>query len=367
MPGVRPFVKGDVERVSDLVWKVLHEKKGSSPASLKTYFDELFLQNPWLDDSIPSYVFEDAQGKIMGFFGVVPRRMSFQGKTIRLAFGSNFVMDPESRASMAAIQLVRAFMKGSQDVSMADSANESSRQLLRSLGFSVVPSYSLQWARPLRPARYVFHAVSRLKKSRLLATIGSVSRPFSAIVDSVVARVPLSPLRQTPPTTFGEELNTDMLLECLTKIPSKHWLLPEYDRDSLGWVLDFLATRRVFGELRKVLIRDKDRKILGWYIYYVAPGAVGEVIQIGAEGYAVSSVLHHLFHDAWKNGLTGLHGRLEPQFMQELTMNSCFFFRNGSWTLVHTSKPELAGLIQSGTAFFSRLDGEWSLRPANES
>jgi hypothetical protein len=366
MPGTRPFVKADVHPVTDLVWKVLHERKGPSPDRLKTYFDELFLQNPWTGDGTSSYVYEDAQGKIVGFFGVVPRRMSYQGKTIRLAFGSNFVVDPESRASMAAIQLIRAFMKGPQDISMADSANESSRQLLRSLGFSVVPIYSLQWARPLRPSRYVFHAVSRLKKSRLLASIGSISRPFSAIVDTLVAKVPLSPLHQTSPTSIGEELSADMLLECLAKIPSKHWMLPEYDRDSLAWVLDFLEKRKVFGELRKVLVRDKDRKIIGWYIYYVAPGAVGEVIQIGSESFAVNSVLHHLFHDAWKSGLTGLHGRVEPQFMQELTMNSCFFFRNGSWTLIHTSKPELSGLIQSGTAFFSRLDGEWSLRPANE-
>ena len=366
MPGIRPFAQADVQQVADLVWKVLHEKKGSSPPSLKIYFEELFLQNPWLDDGILSRVYEDAQGKIVGFFGAVPRRMSIQGKTIRLAFGSNFVVDPESRVSMAAIQLVRAFMKGSQDVSITDSANENSRQFLRSLGFNVVPVYSLQWARPLRPSRYVFQAVARLKKSRFLASIGSISTPFCAVVDALAARAPLSPLRQTPPATFGEELDTDTLLQCLAKIPSKHWLLPEYDRDSLSWVLDFLAKRKVFGELRRVLVRDKDHKILGWYIYYVAPGAVGEVVQIGAEGPAVGAVLDHMFYDAWKRGLSGLHGRLEPQFMQELTLKSCFFFRNGSWTLIHSGKPELAGLIQSGTAFFSRLDGEWSLRPASE-
>ncbi|MBZ5502478.1 MAG: GNAT family N-acetyltransferase [Acidobacteriia bacterium] len=366
MPGIRPFVQADVQQVADLVWKVLHEKKGSSPPSLKIYFEELFLHNPWLDDGILSRVYEDAQGKIVGFFGAVPRRMSIQGKTIRLAFGSNFVVDPESRASMAAIQLVRAFMKGSQDVSITDSANENSRQFLRSLGFHVVPVYSLQWARPLRPSLYVLHALARLKKSRLIASLASISRPFCSVADALAAKVSLSPLRQSPPTTTSEELDTEMLLQCLATIPSKHWLLPEYDRTSLEWTLDFLAKRKVFGELRRVLVRNKERKIIGWYIYYVAPGAVGEVVQIGAEGPAVGAVLDQLFYDAWKHGLIGLHGRLEPQFMQELTLKSCFFFRNGSWTLIHCGKPELAGLLESGTAFFSRLDGEWALRSAIE-
>ena len=53
----------------------------------------------------------------------------------------------------------------------------------------------------------------------------------------------------------------------------------------------------------------------------------------------------------------------EPQFMQELTAKSCFFLRQGSWTLIHSKQAELSELFQSGSAFFSRLDGEWPLRP----
>jgi hypothetical protein len=87
---------------------------------VKDYLEDLFLRNPWVEEDIVSLVCEDTGGKIVGFFGVVPRRMLYQGKSIRLAFGSNFVLDPESRASMAAMQLVRAFMKGPQDVSITD-------------------------------------------------------------------------------------------------------------------------------------------------------------------------------------------------------------------------------------------------------
>jgi hypothetical protein len=366
MPGVRPLVEDDVPQVAELLWRILHERKGASPPGLRVYVRELFLGNPWLEDGIVSRVCEDSSGKIVGFFGVVPRRMTFQGKTIRLAYGSNFVLDPASRVSMAAIQLVKTFMKGAQDVSITDSANESSRQLLRSLGFAVVPIYSLQWARPLRPSLYALQAVARLKKSRFVASLGTISKPFCVPLDGLMARIPLSPLRQTPPLTTGEDLTPDALLNCLATIPGRQLLLPEYNKETLEWTLGFLARRKTFGDLRSVLVREKDGKIIGWFIYYLSPGMVGEVVQIGAAGPSTSKVLDHLFYDAWKLRLIGLHGRMEPQFMEELTKKSCFFFRNGSWTLVYSSRPELAALFQSGTAFFSRLDGEWSLRPGRD-
>jgi hypothetical protein len=362
MPGLRPFGESDIQPVADLIWKVLHERKGAAPASLHNHLGELFLRNPWLDEGIVSRVFEDSQGKIAGFFGALPRRMTLQGTTIRLAFGSNFVMDPESRVSMAAIQLVKAFMKGTQDISITDSANEMSRQLLRSLGFSVVPIYSLQWARPLRPSRYAVDTLYRMKKSRTVARIGSIAKPFCNLADALAASAGFSPFRQTESQTDDEDLNLETHLQCLATIPSKHFLLPEYDGKALKWVLDFIAKRRVFGDIRKAAVRNKDGKVVGWYIYSLAPGGVGEVFQIGAESPSIGLVLDHLFRDAWKHGLVGLHGRMEPQFMQELTAKSCFFFRHGSWTLVQSKRPDLLALLQSGAAFFSRLDGEWSLR-----
>lgn len=363
MGGLRPFAENDISPVADLIWKVLHERKGPAPPSLRSHLQELFLRNPWMDDGIVSRVFENTQGKVLGFFGAVPRRMSIQGERIRLAFGSNLVVDPESRASVTAMQLVRAFMKGSQDISITDSANDMSRPLLRSLGFNVVPIYSLQWARPLRASQYALNGLSRLKKeSRAVGMITSAAKPFCGLIDVLAARTRLSPLRQLQPTTSDEDLDTETLLECLTAMPAKNWIVPEYDRDSLNWVLDFVAKRKVFGDLRKALVRDKDGKIIGWYIYSIAPGAVGEVFQIGAESPSTGIVLDHLFYDAWKHGLAGIHGRMEPQFMQELTSRSCFFLRHGSWTLIQSNRPQLLNLFQSGTAFFSRLDGEWSLR-----
>src|SRR5262249_24971839 len=215
MPGIRPFIKNDIPQVAELISKVLHERQGPAPQALQAHLDELFLQNPWIDPGIPSYVFEDSQSKLLGFFGIVPRQMSLRGKKIRLAFGSNFVLDPGSRATMAALQLVKAFLKGPQDVSITDSANESSRQLLRSLGFRVSPIYSLRWGRPLKPSQYALAGASKLKKSRSISAFATAVRPFCAIVDSVATKLSLSPFKQLEPKTVGEEIDVNGLLQCL--------------------------------------------------------------------------------------------------------------------------------------------------------
>ena len=157
-------------------------------------------------------------------------------------------------------------------------------------------------------------------------------------------------------------MDIDTLAECLTRLPGKQWLVPQYDRESLAWVIQFVEKRNAVGELRKVVLRDEKGKINGWYIFGLRPGSIGEVLQIGSDNASVGKVLDHLFHEAWKNNLIGLQGRLEPQFMEELTQRSSFFLRNGSWTLAHSRKPELLASFFSGNAFFSRLDGEWCLR-----
>src|SRR5438445_12813981 len=101
MGGLRPFVESDIPSVSDLIWKVLHQRQGPAPPTLRVHLQDLFLHNPWIDDGIVSRVFENTQGKLLGFFGAVPRRMSIQGETIRLAFGCNLLVDSERRAAVS--------------------------------------------------------------------------------------------------------------------------------------------------------------------------------------------------------------------------------------------------------------------------
>src|SRR5882757_9952671 len=114
MGRIRAFLQDDIPRVAELNWQFLQGHADPHPPRLEEYLRQVFFQNPWLDSSIGSLVYEEGQ-RVVGFLGIVPRPMSVNGKRIQAAFGSGLVVHPESRWTLAGLQLLAAFMDGKQD------------------------------------------------------------------------------------------------------------------------------------------------------------------------------------------------------------------------------------------------------------
>ena len=358
---VRPFVEDDIPQVADLYWMVMREQNGPAPPAIRSSLQELYFTNPWIDSTIPSLVYDD-KGRIVGFLGVVPRRMSLGSQTIRVAFGGNFAVHPEFRNTLAGLHLLRTYMAGGQDISQTDSANDTSRALLERLGFSTILSYSVHWIRPLRPARCLAYASSHLRQSSLAHALEFVSRPISNVADLLTAGISSNPFRQSGSPLRPDDLDVGSLLACLEEFRCGYSLWPEYDERSLNWLLSFMERMKGHGNaLRRFVLRDDSGKILGWYIYYAKPGLFAEVVQIGGARQHLKSILNHLFHDAWSQGAIGLHGVVDRRFMGEFSEENCFFTCRGGWTVAHSRKPQLLELLNRGDAFLSRLDGEWCL------
>jgi amino acid adenylation domain-containing protein len=359
---VRPFVEEDILQVADLWWTFLRRRKGPAPGSVRAYFHELYFKNnPWSDSAFPSLVYEGKSGRIAGFLGVIRREMSVRGQSIRVAFGGNLVVHPEARSSPACSHLLGAYMAGDQELSMTDSANDASRLLLESLGFHTIEPLSISWARPLRPAHYAVHALSSLTGPLLSASLKFASRPFCSIVDSMSERLSFGPFRQTQSSLHPAELDVETLLQCLIEFRRGYSLWPEYDAHSLKWLLTFMERMHAGAILRKVVLRNDRQKILGWYVYYLKPDAVGQVVQLGGERQFTKDILDHLLYDAWAHGAIAVHGALQSHLMPDFWEKKCFFTCRGGWTLAHSRQPEILELLNRGDAFLSRLDGEWCL------
>jgi hypothetical protein len=358
---VRPFTEDDIRPVADLYWTVQRERYGSSPVALRSSIHELYFKNPWIDGSQPSLVFDD-RGKVTGFLGVVPRRMSLGGQSVLTAFGGNFVVHPDSRTSLAGLHLLRTYMSAGQDLSLTDSANDVSRVLLERLGFTTILDFSLHWVRVLRPARFAAFAISRLAANAVAASIVFAARPFCAAVDRLAGSLSFSPFCQREPSLQGTELDVGTLLACQQEFRNGYSLWPEYDANSLTWLLSFMARMKRHGDLlRKVVLRDQAGKIVGWYIYTATPGRMGEVVQIGGKRRNTKNILDHLFHDAWSNDVIALRGIVDRQWMADFSEKNCFFTCRGGWMVAHSRKPAFLEPLNSGDAFLSRLDGEWCL------
>lgn len=362
---VRPLAEADIPQVAELYWSYMRHQKGSAPPGLQPFLRELYFKNPFSDSAVPSLVYEDKSGKIVGFLGGIVRKMSLAGQSIRVAFGGNLVVHPEARSGGAAARLLGTFLAPDHDLAMTDSANEITRKILERLRFRTIPAMNIQWVRLLRPSQFGVHAMSRATGPAISAGIRLATKPFCGIADSMAARLSISPFRQTKSPLHGAELDLETLLQCLTEFRKGYSLWPEYDLQSLQWLVSFMERRPARGTLRKVVVRDGNQRIVGWYIYYVKPGAVAEVVQIGGEKKLTKDVLGHLFYDAWEHGAIALHGVVDLRRMVDFSDKGCFFTCRRGWTIVRSGKPEVLEAMERGDAFLSRLDGEWALDPGD--
>jgi hypothetical protein len=109
-------------------------------------------------------------------------------------------------------------------------------------------------------------------------------------------------------------------------------------------------------------VRDPGGQVAGWYLYYLEPGGVGEVLQFGARPASVPGVLNCLFHEARSHGAVAVAGELEPRFTKEIATSRCQFTWPGYAVVAQSRNPELLNAIHRGDAFLTRLEGEWWAR-----
>jgi hypothetical protein len=356
MHRIRPFREDDVSRVAGLYQAVFGGAHEAPTAALEQDFREVFFQSPWRDEDLPSLIYERDSGTIAGFLGVMPRRMLMKGRPIRVAVATSFMVEPSRPAALAGVQLLKTFFSGPQDLSLTDAANDSSRKIWEAVGGAVAPLYSLYWTRSLRLVRHALQA--NRGPLRLLV---SLLNPFSCVLDPLAARVLPNWALQPPSKVLDRELDAQTMLKDLTQFSGGVALRPEYDERSLTWLLKMAGEKRQFGLLRKRLVLHAGGEACGWYLYYLNPGGVSQVLQFAAQRQSISHVLHCLFFDAYRHGSVALSGRIEPRYIQELSESHCWF-RCGSWTLVQSRDPELLHTIHSGDGFLTRLEGEWWTR-----
>jgi len=356
---LRILVENDIPAVVALFARVYPRHRWSCATEWESYFHATLFDNPWRDPEVPSWVVEDG-GHITGFYAVLPRQMLWKGRLIRVAVGCQFMVDPDQRHSLTALQMVQACIAGPQDLTLADAASDQARRMWTSVGGTTALLYSLQWTRPLRPAAYAL-SLAR-ERTALPRPVAQAARPLAAVIDTLAARLRPNRFHGDDEDVADEALDAATMQAGLAAMLEGSALRPLYDARSLAWLLDQVSRKTSYGNLHTRVVRDDQSRILGWYLCYLRAGAIGEVIQIAARRDAYDRVLRRLLVDAWRRGATAVRGRVDPRFARELSDRHCWSRWDGAWTLAHSRDPAIVAAIQQGDAFFSRLEGEWWLR-----
>jgi len=348
--GVRPCRRSDLTAVVE-IFEQGFGTNGKSASDLARFFEQAYFDNPWVDNEIPSLVYEH-QGTVIGFLGVIPRPMRFEESDIHAAVSSGLAVRADgsgNRHPFAAVELMRRFLGGQQDLSLTDTANEASCRLWTACGGEIAYPYSYSWTRPLQPLS------TCLQMGVNAPLLKSIAGPVCRVADAILSSVP--PLK--PANVEDCELvpiDTEELLSCINDLPPRS-VTPTYDLNSLQWLLAMAEQSESEGPLVKRAVKGSDGRQLGWFVYYQNKGGFGRVLQLVANGRSMDRVFDSLLMDARRAGVVALWGRTDPQHAALFGGRRCLFQARPS-VLVHSSRPEIVQSFQRADAFFSGFEGE---------
>ncbi len=352
---IRTFQREDIPEVLGLFRAAFLRNGNHGPGQLDTYLGRVFFESPWYDEELPSFVYLDRRGAIIGFAGVQPRPLLLRGRPLRGAVATKLMVSPTGGDPLAARRLLKRVFAGPQDLLFSDLSTDAGRRMWEGLGGTTALLYSLQWQRPVRLAR---HGLSWLRARGVPGVITGALRPLGWIADALLARSGASRIRGALAGYTLDDLPLDVMAAQFPGVCSDRGLRPVYDERALQWLLRVAQQHDPRRVLRRRLVRDSRGEVVGWFWYFLETGGVSEVVHLVARKGAADAVVQLLWADAWSAGAVMLTGRLEPSLVRELSERS-YFRQQGPWALAHAKDPDVLAAILSGSAFLSRLEGEW--------
>ncbi len=361
MEEIRTFREEHSEEVSALYLRVMRGQKGMRSQALKEYLGRIFLNNPWHQDGVESLLYLQ-DGRIVGFLGVICRRMEFSGRAITAGIMTQFMIDRDFHKGKGPLHLLQRFFSGLQDLSYTDGASEPAAKAWEKAGGDAARLYSFNWLRALRPVATIQEHSTGRRQGGIWTAINGAAAILGLPIDAVAQRF-LQP--RSPFETVAVDSGT--LFETITEIGWREKLKPSYERDSFAWLISEAAQAK-YGQLRLRVTREQDGKACGWFVYYLKPGGACYLLQIGARrADQYRGVLRALFADAAAGGGTCVKGQSQPRHLVDLTEEHCLFRHPQSSVLIASRDPELKAAIHRGDAALSRLDGEsWLRFPAED-
>ncbi|MDB4914281.1 MAG: hypothetical protein JWM95_1925 [Gemmatimonadetes bacterium] len=358
MRGIRPFAESDIASVIALHCDAFGNPRPQTTTAKTEYrqwLTAVFLTNPMRIKGLESIVFED-DGQIIGFLGIVARRLRLNGSVYRGSICSNFCVRPDRRGGVGS-QLLSHYREMDQDVAFVDEVRDRAGALFVRRGWNISALQSVRWVLPLRPAERVLATL----KHRIPSALVRATRPAIRVVDTALRRLPRSPFRPPVSTLTRQELTSVELARLLEEFGSDQSLRPMTSDGSTAWLVGRAREMTDAGDLHMISVADDLGAVIGWYIYYAMRGGQGEVLQLVSAHESAREVLEDLAHHAYERGVLALSGTLHTDFLPHLASRRAVLdSASGSrWMLVHSRVPAIMEAFWRGDLLTSRLDGEW--------
>jgi len=350
MSEIRACRLDDIPVVAEIFQRTFRDAREPAPPALQAVLRELFFEHPWQDPELPSRVSE-ADGKVNGFIGVLPVRMSFHGRKLRAAVPSSIMVDDPHKHPLAGAKLVRAFLNGPQDLSFSEPISPLAQSMWERMGGETAPSESMEWLRILRPAGLA------LAFARERAPMLGALRPLARLIDRVLEHRGSFATAALANGFSDADVDDESLSAIVAELADTYSLHPDWDARVLHWQLSHAAANATRGALHRRAVYDRGGRPVGCYVYHGHPGRMAWTLLVLARPEAVDPVLDSLLAHGASQGAVAIKGRTQLRLLDPLLRRHAFFFRRHS-AAAHSRDRALLAAIRAGDAVTSGLAAE---------
>ncbi|KPQ09987.1 MAG: hypothetical protein HLUCCO17_12840 [Saliniramus fredricksonii] len=347
--GVVPCTAAHLPAVAAMFARTFRGRGAVATPSLQQTIARLFLERDAADADIPSLVHVDASGAVDGFLGVRVSPFELAGRPVRVAFCGSLMASAPDTDPFVGAKLLRRFLAGPQDISASETANAVSQALWTRLRGAVLPDYSLEWMRVLRPVAFGLALAGHAKPA--LNRLQPLTRPFDALARRIG---PFAPPQAGPCTDSAAD--DAMIGALLERFSAGAVLRPDWAALDLGARLADARHKARYGAMQARVVWRGETAI-GLFIYHARPGGMAHVLELAAAPGQLPAVVDHLFAHAHACGLAGLRGRTRPDLLEVLLTRRCQFTHRAA-TVLTSRDPAMMARIRSGRIVVNGLAGE---------
>lgn len=356
---VRPLVEADLSAVADLFHRILLRGAGSAPAELASYLGKRFLHDDTGAIAV-SNVYQRADGRIIGFMGAMPMPMVVNGRQTQAAVASSLMVEGHETDPLAGARLMRNFLAGPQEISLSETASDISMAMWRNLRCTVLPAYSLDWIRVIRPVGFAVDiaAAKRVWLRPLTLLAGPLDAQLRRPVAGKDRRWSNVPPTEVPAGPYVEsDADDEALVRLLPDFVERHVIRPLWDPAMLREMLREAADKPDFGPLHRRIVSLKNGMPVGAYLYNGQPGRTARVLQLAALPNHLGRVLDGAVVHAGQHGMVAIRGRVQPWLLDQM-LGRRIAFTHVTSTVVQARDPAVLQAFMEGKAFINGLAGE---------
>ncbi|OCP15353.1 MULTISPECIES: hypothetical protein [unclassified Ensifer] len=363
MSSIRPLEPADIPAIAGMFQRVFCKDQTEPPAALVDYMRQLYLDAPGCDREIRPLVHVNGDGRISGFVGVNALPMTFNGRRLRAAICGSLMAEDRESDPMAGARLLKAFLAGPQDLSFSETASEVSTQMWTKLRGIVLPQYSLDWVRVIRPSTFTLSvAEHRIKLARLINPLAhAFDRFYRNRMGRGERRWSAVPESGTGQANFRVgEIDRSGFADLVGPLTAQFPLRPDWAEGQLDNILADAVQKPDQGDAIFASVTARTGTVVGAFAYHSRSGDIGRVLQILALPGQAGPVIDCLIDHAAARGVAGLRGRTQPALLEAMLGRRIAFVHMAS-TVVHSRDDELVQAFRHSQGFINGLAGEhWS-------